>query len=193
MDLTATGWHILCLCLFPFLNIAGISGSIFLSASKNRLLLSSGVIFSAGVLLSVALVHMLPHSVRALEGQIGGGGEDSHNVHEEGIENVHDDQEELVVDDHVGHDHRDLRIMYLEQQLRLLQEDGHDDHGSHDHAFPWAYTFFSIAFIFLLCVEASMERFIDVYFVGKKASFFHCHGCHDEPIPDAEVEDYEER
>jgi zinc transporter ZupT len=154
MTLTADEWHILAICVFPSLSLFGIGASIFLSASNNRTALSMGIIFSAGVLMSASLVHMLPHATEAMEMYF----EENERGHE--IHSSHD-----YADNHTDHDEH-LRLM------RWLQEDEEEGHASHAHAFPWAQTIFSIAFIFLLCVEATMERFIDVYFSGRKGNFF---------------------
>lgn len=185
MGLSVDEWHILSICLFPCLSSLGITASIFISSANNRTVLAMGVMFSAGVLLSAALVHMLPHAAETLDLHFA---DDDHASHDDGghVDDDHlrdDDHYDLFghgahdddtgahddTDDHAGHDHR-----YL---MRLLQHDSHDDaadpHAGHNHAFPWAQTLFSMAFIVLLCIEATMERFIDVYFAGKRGNFFH--------------------
>jgi len=165
----AQTWHILSLCLFPAINALGITASIFLSKSKTKLPLSMGVIFSAGVLLSAALVHMLPHAVANLEGfQLFASDEEHHEELE--ILNRTDAVDNVV--DHVDH---------YDDRLRKLEDEDHHGEAEEEHAhpFPWAFTFFGIAFLVLLCVEASMERFIDTHFAGKQGNFFHSHDDHD--------------
>lgn len=192
MTLSADDWHIIAIFVFPLISFTGITASVFISAANNRTILAMGVMFSAGVLLSASLVHMLPHATEVLD--IHFAGEDSHDSHDDPVvdshlydddhfdlfgHSAHDDDHADLVDDHSDHDHR-RRLMMCN---RLLQDDhdghdhgsegGSDAHAGHNHAFPWAQTIFSIAFIVLLCIEATMERFIDVYFAGKKGNFFH--------------------
>lgn len=50
MALSANQWHILSICLFPVLNVIGITFAVLLADRKNKLVLSAGVLFSAGVL-----------------------------------------------------------------------------------------------------------------------------------------------
>ena len=170
MALTAEEWHILSICIFPLISIFGIVASIFISSANNRTFLAMGIMFSAGVLISGALVHMLPHATEVLDLHFST--EDDHDDHGSSSASnaLTDDHFGTggggdLDDDHAGHDHR------------WLQNDDHDDHGDshagHNHAFPWGQTLFSIAFLVLLMIEACLERFIDVYFSGKQGNFFH--------------------
>lgn len=159
MALTADEWHILSICIFPLISTLGIAASIFISSAKNRTLLAMGIMFSAGVLVSGSLVHMLPHASEVFDLHFAK--EDDHGSSNSNNNDLTDDHFATPGDDdHAGHNHR------------LLQNDDHDDHAGHNHAFPWGQTFFSIAFLCLLMVEATLERFIDVHFSGKRGNFF---------------------
>ena len=147
MALTADEWHILSICIFPLISTLGIVASIFISSAKNRTFLAMGIMFSAGVLVSGSLVHMLPHASEVLDLHFAQE-EDDHSDHSSSSSSsggnsnnyLTDDHfatpgGDLDDDDHAGHNHR-----------RWLQHDDHDDHDSHaghNHAFPWAQTFFS--------------------------------------------------
>ena len=175
MALTADEWHILSICIFPLISILGIVASIFLSSANNRTFLAMGIMFSAGVLISGALVHMLPHATEVLDLHFAT--EDNHDDHGSSSSSANDLTDdhfgsvggELADDDdHAGHDHR-----WLQQHDSHDDGEGEDSHAGHNHAFPWGQTLFSIAFLVLLMIEAMLERFIDVYFSGKKGNFFH--------------------
>jgi len=154
-------------------------------------------------MIMIALVHMLPHAAETMDLYFAPEDDHDDHGHEStstasaassmtddhfasgGTSRFDDDQFiqghdsnlEGGGDDHSDHDHRSLLSLW-----RLLQDDhedhddeggGSDPHAGHVHAFPWAQTIFAIAFIFLLMVEATMERFIDIYFAGRKGNFFH--------------------
>lgn len=177
MAFSASDWHILSICLFPVISIIGLTLSIFISSANNRTFLAMGIMFSAGVLVSASLVHMLPHSSEVLD--IYFAPEDNHDDHSDESQLMttttddHFAQADMDPDDdHAGHDH----VRYLQDDHSSHDdggEGGDDNHAGHNHAFPWAQTFFSIAFLFLLMIEAFLERFIDVYFSGKQGNFFH--------------------
>ena len=62
-----------------------------------------------------------------------------------------------------------------------LMHHGEDMANEHDHGFPWAYTFFAIAFLGLLSIEACMERYMNLFFHGQAPLNFHSHGDHPSP------------
>ena len=56
-------WKILCIFLFPLLDILGISLAVLLGTrTGNKLWFTCGVMFSSGILLAVAFCHALPHA-----------------------------------------------------------------------------------------------------------------------------------
>jgi len=59
MALTAQQWHILAICIFPFIDALGLSLAVLFSRHNYRTLFASGVMFSSGVLLSVRLSGLL--------------------------------------------------------------------------------------------------------------------------------------
>jgi zinc transporter ZupT len=72
MGLNADQWHILCICLFPVIVIGGISMAVVLGFKEgSKLWFTLGVMFSAGILLSGAIVHSLPHASEAFDGLLG--------------------------------------------------------------------------------------------------------------------------
>jgi zinc transporter ZupT len=68
MGLNADQWHILCIYLFPVIVIGGISLAVVLGSKEgSKLWFTLGVMFSAGILLSGAIVHSLPHASEAFD------------------------------------------------------------------------------------------------------------------------------
>jgi len=137
-----------------------------------------GIMFSAGVLVSASLIHMLPHSTEVLDEYFAAEDDHSDETAAEHAAHADDDHFAMAEQDGATDDHWDNgRIL-----RRWLEED-HDDHGheeeegdshaDHNHAFPWSQTFFSVTFLFLLMIEATLERFIDVHFRGKYGNLFH--------------------
>jgi len=178
MGLSSDDWHVVSIIVFPLISTFGITASIFISSKKNKTLLAMGIMFSAGVLVSASLIHMLPHSTEVLDEYFAAEDDHSDETAAEHAAHADDDHFAMAEQDGATDDHWDNgRIL-----RRWLEED-HDDHGheeeegdshaDHNHAFPWSQTFFSVTFLFLLMIEATLERFIDVHFRGKYGNLFH--------------------
>jgi zinc transporter ZupT len=72
MGLNADQWHILCICLFSVIVLGGISVAVVLGSKEgSKLWFAFGVMFSAGILLSGAIVHSLPHASEAFDELLG--------------------------------------------------------------------------------------------------------------------------
>ena len=67
MALSASAWKGLSMAVFTLLSLAGFAAAILLRERANQLWVSSGVMFSAGVLLAGGLVHLLGDSTEGFE------------------------------------------------------------------------------------------------------------------------------
>lgn len=92
----------------PVLNVIGITFAVVLAGRKNKMLLSSGVLFSAGVLLAGAFVHMLPHSTEIINNHFEG--DTQHSSHDGGDEHYGDESDIHPEDKHTGEDEHQTKI-----------------------------------------------------------------------------------
>jgi len=157
MAITLDGWKGLSMAVFTIVSLIGAFAAIVLKNRAKQIYVTTGVLFSAGVLIAGGIVHQLAEANEQFEALLD---DDDHDDHGDSHDHAGHDHEEFV-DDHEGHDHDHDHDHEGHNHFRRIL------HGDADEPYQWAFMISASTFVLLLCFELYVSKWLTGYMAKK--------------------------